>query len=394
MSPTDRTADVVVVGGGLVGCLTARALASTGRSVRLVERDADLGRRASTAAAGMLSPQMESAEGLLAEDAGAAAAMLDLCLAARVRYPAFVRDLEAETGRRVHYRTDGTLVVGLDEDEAERLEKTAVSQVARGLRAEFLSGARARRLEPALSADIRAALHLPDDHQVDPVALMEAAAAALGTRRGVTIATGADVEAVLSERGAVTGVRTSRGPVVSPTVVIAAGAWSGRIAGLPGPLPVRPVKGQMAAVRLPRPPIRHTVGSLGAYCVPREEGRVVIGATVEEAGFDDRVTPAGIDDLLAAARRFLPGLAGRPLDSTWAGLRPGTPDGLPIIGEDPRIAGLVYATGHYRNGILLAPLTAECVAALVAGEAPPVDLGSFAPDRAALGCGPPDRRIP
>jgi glycine oxidase len=167
-------------------------------------------------------------------------------------------------------------------------------------------------------------------------------------------------------------------------VVLAAGAWSAGIAGLPRPLAVRPVKGQMAALRPAKMPIRHVVGGRGAYCVPRDDGRVVVGATVEDVGFDERVDPAAVGELIGAAAAAVPALARAPVDSRWSGLRPGTADDLPVLGEDPDLAGLLYATGHYRNGILLAPLTADIVAALARGDDPPVDTTPFSPARAGL----------
>ena len=378
--------DAIVVGGGLVGCLAARALGRAGLAVRLVERRSDLGVEASTAAAGMLAPQMEAAEDLLVEVPGPRAgdAMLDLCLAARDGWAAFARKLESDTGRPVHYRQDGTLVVALTPVEAGRLERSATAQRGRGLRAEFLDGAAARRLEPAVTGDAVAALLLPDDHQVDPLALMEAVEVAARSTPGIHVTTATRVRAILSEGGRVSGVVTEVGRILTPRVVLAAGAWSGRLGGLPRTLPVRPVKGQMAAVLPDRSPFRRVIGGRGAYCVPRDDGRVVIGATVEERGFDARVSPAEVDALVAMARDLVAGLNGAPVVSRWAGLRPGTLDSLPILGPDPDLDGLVYATGHYRNGILLAPLTAACVAAAVAGGPMPVDLTPFAPNRPAL----------
>ncbi|HUP02282.1 MAG TPA: glycine oxidase ThiO [Gemmatimonadota bacterium] len=384
--------DAIVVGGGLVGCLAARALAREGWRVRLLESGTGLGLRSSIAAAGMLSPQMEDAEELLVEGVEGVEsapgvsrrAMMDLCLAARDRYPGFVRELQAETGCDVHYRTDGTLIVALADRDADRLARAARAHRVRGLAADLLSASDARRLEPRLTERVTAGLLLPDDHQVDTVALMKAAAVAVGSRAEVRVQTRARVIEVLSAAGRVAGVRTENERIEAPVVVLAAGAWSGGLDGLPRPLGIRPVRGQMAALRPARPPIARIVGGHGAYCVPRDDGRVLIGATVEEAGFDDRVTAEGIEALVAAAREFLPVLGDAPLDSSWAGLRPGTVDSLPIIGEDPDLEGLVYATGHYRNGILLAPITAEAIAAVAAGEVPTLDLAPFRPDRHSI----------
>lgn len=380
------TPDAVVVGGGLVGCLTARALARHGMTVRVVERSSDLGQEASTAAAGMLSPQMEAAEDLLVEVPGrqAGRAMFELCLAARAGYAGFVAGLESETGLDVGHRRDGTLVVALTPVEAGRLRRTAEAQRARGLRAEILEAGEVRRLEPAVTDEVAAGLHLPDDHHVDPVRLMNAAGAAVRSTPRIEIETGIEARALLADAGRVTGIETDRGHVSSPTVVLAAGAWSGRLGGLPRPLPVRPVKGQMAAVLPDRPLIFRVVGGRGAYCVPREDGRIVIGATVEERGYDDRVSRVEVDALIRAAADVVAGVARAPVVERWAGLRPGTPDSLPVVGPEPELEGLLYATGHYRNGILLAPLTADCLAALATGRPPPVELTAFAPDRSAL----------
>ena len=389
-----RTPDAIVVGGGLIGCLAARALADDGRRVTVFERGAELGRKASTAAAGMLSPQMEWAEDLLVEGAHDLArrtdAMLDLGIAARGRWPAFAAALEAETGRRLHYRDEGTLVVALTDVEAAELEARARTQRRRGLRAEWLEPGRVQDLEPGISGGAVGALYIPDDRQVDPLPLMAAAGEALAARAGVRIETGMTVRAILSAGGRVRGVAIEGGSAgeggtaEAELVVLAAGAWSAGVAGLPRPLAVRPVKGQMAALRPAAMPIRHVVGGRGAYCVPRDDGRIVVGATVEDAGFDERVDPAAVEALIRAAAAAVPALAAAPVESRWSGLRPGTGDDLPILGEDPELAGLLYATGHYRNGILLAPLTAEIVAALARGENPPVDTTPFSPVRAGL----------
>ncbi|MGH7563452.1 MAG: NAD(P)/FAD-dependent oxidoreductase, partial [Gemmatimonadota bacterium] len=311
-------------------------------------------------------------------------AMLDLCLAARAGYADFVSGLEAETGLDVGYRTDGTLVVALTPVEAGRLRRSAEAQRDRGLNAEILEAGEIRRLEPAVTEAAAVGLHLPDDHQVDPVPLMAAALAAVRSAPRIEIETGTAVRALVSTDGRVAGVETERGRLSTAWVVLAAGAWSGGLPGLPRPLPVRPVKGQMAAVRPGQPSIRGIVGGRGAYCVPRGDGRVVIGATVEERGFDDRVSRVEVDALVASAVDIVPALSAAEVVSRWAGLRPGTPDSLPVLGPDPDLPGLVYATGHYRNGILLAPLTAEVVAALVCGQPEPLDLSAFAPDRVSL----------
>ncbi len=377
MADSDR---IVVVGGGLIGCAVARDLAAAGHRVTLFERDPEPGGRASSAAAGMLAPQMEEARhGVAAAVSDAERAMLDLSLASRSMYPAFVQTLEAESTRSIPYRDSGTLVVALDSGRATELEESAGWQTAMGLAADVLSGEDARRVEPGLGPEVHAALLLPDDHAVDSGAITRAALAA-AVARGVEIVTGAAVEAIESKGSRVTGVRTGGRTVAAGRVVVAAGAWSGRIEGLPRPLPVRPVRGQMGAVSPPVPP-RLVVAGPGAYCVPREDGQVLVGATMEEVGFEDGVSGRVVQGLVDAAARFLPGLAeGGPPDA-WSGLRPATPDGLPILGVDPDVEGLLYATGHFRNGILLAPVTAATIAALVDGAEPPVEIDAFRPDR-------------
>lgn len=359
----------------------AHALARAGHAVTLYERDPEPGRRASSAAAGMLAPQMEGARHGIAPagDPATEASLLALALASRSRFPEFVRVLGEESGRRIPYRDDGTLVVALDHPGAETLGIAAEKQAAAGLAAELLDPEGARRLEPGLGPAVLAALHLPDDHSVDNVALSKAALEAAAAR-GVEIVTGERVEAVVVEGGRTTAVVVGGRAVAMRHVVVAAGAWSGRIEGLPRPLPVRPVRGQIGAVAPPAPP-RHTVAGPGAYCVPRVDGRVLVGATMEEVGFDDRVSGRAVEEMIDAAARFLPGLASAGRPETWSGLRPATPDGLPVLGADPEADGLLYATGHYRNGILLAPITAETIVALVAGVDPPVDLAPFLPDR-------------
>jgi glycine oxidase len=353
--------------------------------VVLVERAAGLGTESSAAAAGMLSPQMEAAEEILvAGEAGAGArrdAMLELCLAGRERVPALVRELEAETGCPTHYREDGTLVVALDEEEAGRLAARGAEQRARGLRARWLEPAAARALEPGITPRAAGALHLPDDHQIDNVALLVAVEASVRSLPGIEVRTATRVAGLAIENGRVAGVRTEGGTLPAGAVVLAAGAWSSAVVGLPGRVEVRPVKGQMAALRPAAPPFARIVGGRSVYCVPRDDGRIIVGATVEEAGFDKGVDPRAVERLLAAAADVVPALAAAPLHASWAGLRPGTADDLPVLGPDPEVEGLLWATGHYRNGILLAPLTAETIAALLRGAPPPVDLRAFAPDR-------------
>jgi glycine oxidase len=227
---------------------------------------------------------------------------------------------------------------------------------------------------------------LPDDHQVDSVALVGAAARAVADDPRIRLELNCRGVGIDTAAGRVTGVRLERAGgaadyASASLVVIAAGAWSESVAGLPRRLGVEPVKGQMVAVDGRAAGLTHTVGGTGVYCVPRGDGRVLIGATVERAGFDVSVDEAAIAGLVAAAAEYVPALGRADRLSAWAGIRPGTSDELPIVGPDPDVEGLVYATGHYRNGILLAPITAAAVAGLAGGTAPPVDLTPFSPAR-------------
>lgn len=334
----------------------------------LVLERGEPGGGASHAAAGMLAPQAE---------ADAPGAFLDLLLASRRMYPALVAALAEETGIDVGYRGEGMLHLALTEaDEKEHLARFRWQSEA-GLPVELLDRAEALRREPSLSPTLRLALHLPQDRQVDNRrlgrALWLAAAAA-----GVEFRLGAEVRRLaVSGRGA-EGVELADGERISaPRVVLAAGAWAASLAGLPGPLPVFPVHGQLLAVETAPPLLRHSVASARGYLVPRAEGRVIAGATMERTGFRCAVTPAGVVQLLSAALEMVPDLAQRRIAEFWSGLRPGTPDGRPVLGADPDLPGLVYATGHFRNGILLTPVTARLVADVVLGREPEVDLAPF-----------------
>lgn len=363
--------DVLVVGGGVVGLAVAREVARGGARVTVVERGTP-GAAASWAAAGMLSPQAEAA---------GPGPFLDLLLAARSGFPGFCSSLREESGIDPAYRGEGTLVVALrDEDEAE-LEARHAWQAAAGLDVERLGAAEVRALEPALSPAVRWALRFPGDHQVDnrPLAraLWAAAAAA-----GVGFRLGADAARLIRDGDRVTGVELAYGErILAGTVVLAGGCWAGTIGGLPRPLPVEPVHGQLLAIETLPLPFRHVVDSPRCYLVPRSDGRLIVGATAERQGFRKAVTPAGVLRLLTGALEIAPMLADLPLGETWAGLRPGTPDDLPILGADPEVRNLVYATGHFRNGILLAPLTGRLIAELIRTGTSSVDLAPYAVDR-------------
>ncbi|HYH81905.1 MAG TPA: glycine oxidase ThiO [Longimicrobium sp.] len=363
--------DVVVVGGGVIGCAVARCAARAGLSVVVLERGVP-GAEASRAAAGMLSPLAEAKE---------PGAFLDLLIAARALYPAFAAAIGEETGIDVGYGDAGTLFLSLREEDDAELAHRFAWQTAAGLCVERLTAGETRDVEPAVSPAVRFALRFPGDHQVDNRALAAALPLAAG-RAGAEVRSGVEAVAVLREGGRVAGVELADGGRIhAGAVVVAGGSWAGRLRGLPRPLPVEPVHGQLVAMESTPPLFRHVVDSPRCYLVPRACGRVIAGATVERVGFSKSVTPWGVRRLLEGAVEIAPALDHAPLVETWSGLRPGTPDGLPILGRDPGVPNLLYATGHFRNGILLAPLTGEAIAALLLGEAPAWALEPYGVER-------------
>lgn len=356
----------------MVGLAVARALAWRGATCVVLEKG-HLARAATAAAGGMLSPLGE---------ARSPGAFLTLALASMAGYPEFVAGLEGGA-EAVGFRVCGKLLVAFEPQGVEALRRRAAWQNEAGFPASVLDGAEARRLEPGLAPDVAAGLHLPTDGVVDnrrlAAALVRSARAA-----GVTFREGTEVAGLHVRTGTARGVVLGDGSVVEGDVMIlAAGAWSGGIAGLPRPLPVRPVRGQMLALAPEKQGLAGVVAAPGAYLIPREAEAgawVVVGATQEEAGFREGNDPDAVAALHRAAVRAAPWLAPAPIAERWWGFRPGTPDGLPVLGADPELPGLVYATGHFRNGILLAPATAHHLARLVVdgdGRA----LEPFRPDR-------------
>jgi glycine oxidase len=332
----------------------------------------ELGRATSYVSAGMLAPISEA-------DAGEQA-LLRLGLRSARAWPAFADELREASGIDVDYRAQGTLLVARDRDEAEALERELALRERFGLRAERLLPSRARRLEPALAPTVRLALDVPDDHAVDP-RLVAAALSRAAERAGAVLRPGAAVAEVHPGEG-VTLAGGER--VAAAQVVIAAGPWSGELPGLPedARVPVRPVKGQSIRLRDPSGPglLERVVRFPPGYLVPRGDGRYVLGATVEERGFDTAPTAGGLHELLRDASELVPGVLELEVEEVLAGLRPGTPDNAPVLGADTRARGLLWATGHHRNGILLAPVTADLLAAELAGDAPE---HAFGPQRFA-----------
>lgn len=380
MSSSASSPDVVVVGGGIIGLAVAWRARERGMSVTVLDRDVT-GRGTSYVAAGMLAPVSEAGFG------EAARHVLELGLRSAGIWPAFASDLEAASGMEVGLRRTGTLVVARDDDEARELERQITLRDSLGLRSKRLRPSQARELEPALTPTIRLALELPDDHSVDPRLVLAALRLAC-VSRGVDVREHACVTRLSLDGGAVAGVELADGENVrSPTVVIATGAWTGELRGVPAGarVPVRPVKGQTLRLRDPMGPglLERVVRFDDGYLVPRTDGSYVLGGTVEEREFDDSPTAGAAYELLRDAHELVPGVSELRIEELCVGLRPGTPDNVPAIGPSA-VPGLIWATGHYRNGILLAPLTAELVAAMLAGE-PATDplLSACAPERFA-----------
>jgi glycine oxidase len=365
--------DLVVAGGGVIGLACAWRAAQRGLSVRVL--DAGAPGSASQAAAGMLAPASELGE--------SARRLTALNRASYARYAPFVSEVEELTGVDLAFRLCGSLVVALEPDAEADLDALHAAQREEGLETELLSGEACRELEPALSGETRLGLWTREEGQVDPRALVEALERAC-VAAGVEVEHGAEVVAAEIAADRITAVATASRSIAAGHVLLATGARSGAAAWLPAEVvpPVEPVKGQLLRTRLPEPPARHLVRSASAYVVPRPDGRVVIGATSERSGFDETPSPEARRRLLDAAIRFLPGLAAMEEPEHCVGFRPGTPDGLPVVGRT-RLEGLLVATGHYRNGILLAPLTGDAIAALLTDEEPPAELAAASPARFA-----------
>jgi glycine oxidase len=366
MSDGIRSADVVVVGGGIIGLAVAWRARERGMSVTVLERE-KIGRGTSYVAAGMLAPVSE------VEFGEAGRRLLELGLRSAELWPGFAAELERASGAEVGLRRTGTLVVARDDDEARELERQLALRESLGLHAERLRPSEARDLEPALAPAIRLAMQAPDDHSVDPRLVLTALRKAC-ENAGVGIREHGAVESVMLDgAGArVMGLLLHGGErVLTDRVVLAAGAWTGQIEGLAGDaqVAVRPVKGQILRLRDPSGAglVRRTVRFAGGYLVPREDGRYVLGATVEEKGFECKPTAGGVYELLRDCSEVVPGVSELQIEELCVGLRPGTPDNAPVIGPGAA-AGLTWATGHHRNGILLAPLTAGLVVETLLGK--------------------------
>ncbi|MBO0513649.1 glycine oxidase ThiO [Streptomyces beijiangensis] len=367
-----NSSDVLVVGGGIIGLVTAWRAAQ--RGLRIALADPEPGGGAAQVAAGMLAAVTELHYG---EET-----LLALNVASAERYPAFAAELEEASGRDIGYRACGTLAVALDSDDRAHLRELHALQRRSGLESEWLTGRECRRLEPMLAPGVRGGLRVDGDHQVDPRRLAAALVVAC-ERAGVVFHRGwAERLSVVGDR-AVGAVLADGTELAADQVVVAAGSLSGKLAGVP----VRPVKGQVLRLTVPRAyapflsrTVRAVVRGSHIYLVPRENGELVVGATSEELGWDTTVTAGGVYELLRDAHELVPGITELPLTETRAGLRPGSPDNAPLLGPT-EVPGLHLATGHFRNGVLLTPVTGDVMAELLVTGELPQEARPFTPRR-------------
>jgi len=344
--------DIVVIGAGIVGCAIAYELARRGASVLVVD-DRPVGMGATQASAGVLAPYIEARE---------EGPLLELTIRSLDLFDQFVERVRSASGMPVAYRRSGTLDVAMDEDAMGRFRSASEALAARGVRAELLDAKAARTEEPQLNCEILGGLLIPIQGFVAAADLTRALAAAAG-RHGARFIERGRVARISGSHGDLV-VDTDRGSLVAKSVVVAAGSWSGQIeiAGATARVPVRPVRGQLLQLAWNGPLLGRVIWSERCYLVPWEDGTLLVGATVEEAGFDERTTTVGVRDLIEAACELVPHTWSATFVAARAGLRPASADELPVIGPSSVVPDVMYATGHYRNGVLLAPLTAELVA--------------------------------
>lgn len=374
MKPRDKlkfvghSAEVVIVGGGVIGLTIARALALRGvKDVCLLERS-QLGTEASFAAGGMLAPQAE---------ANSRDDLFALLCQSRNLYPNFAAALKDETGVDIELDTTGTLYVAFTEHDQLEIDQRYEWQTRAGLPVERLTRDEARFIEPNVAPNLSGALRFPLDVQVENRRLVNALANSV-TQLGVQVICGTNVESIESKGGRVKGVQTSAGLISCATVVMAAGAWTSLIDST---VTVEPIRGQMVCLTARPQLTRHVIYSPRAYLIPRQDGRLLAGSTSEAAGFVKDVTVGGVTTILENALEISPAVSTLPLAGSWAGLRPRAADGLPVLGPCVEIDGLVFATGHYRNGILLAPITGELISRTIVEGVVPDALTPFSPNR-------------
>lgn len=360
---------IVVVGAGVMGTASAHRLLERGFSVTLLEKSLP-GAESSAAAAGILGAQSE---------VSGTGSFLELCLASRAMFRDYVRELETISGICVDFEDSGVLEVALTPAEGRLAAGRAQWMLDRGLKVELLDRSGARQLEPALTERMVGANYYPEDCQIDPIRLSSALAATIHRLGGVFQA-GLQVLGIETDQGRAIGVRTTTGIIPADAVVVAGGAWSTGLANLPTlRTTIKPMSGQIIQVQTRPSPLRHVLYGYQGYVVPRRDGRILMGSTLEERGYDKAVTVEGIHRITGMAKEMAPPLGLARLATTWSGLRPASGDGLPLLGESRHTRGLFFATGHYRNGILLTPITGVVIADLLENKSPPITIDPFLP---------------
>ena len=375
-SRTRKTAEIIIVGGGVIGLSIARELALGGaRDIVLFDKG-ELGKEASWAAGGILAPQVE---------ADASDDFFKLATASRDLYPRFAQALHDETGIDVQLDQTGTLCIAFTEDDEGELRQRFAWQQRAGLRVEWLNSDDVHRLEANLSPEVRCALRFPDDWQVENRKLVEALIAS-NQKLGVRLFPRCEVTSFRIDHGRVAGVETATGAIAAAVVIVCAGAWTStlRTSASWAPIEIEPVRGQMLCFKPAQAIARHVVYNSRGYLVPRRDGRLLAGSTSEHAEFDKRVTEEGVHAIKSMACDIAPSLAATPLVDSWAGFRPHSLDDLPVLGADENVEALFYATGHYRNGILLAPITANVMAGVLTQQRSPTLIGAFSPKRFSM----------
>ena len=368
--------EILIIGGGVIGLSIARELHKRGvRQVKLIEKGF-CGKESSWAAGGMLGPQAEANEG---------GAFFDMCAASRDLYPALAAELVDETGIDIELDRSGTLYLAFTDDDVREMRERFEWQRAAGLAVEHLSADEARRDEPFISPDVREALFFPNDWQVENRKLLTALTR-YAEINGIEILDHTHVEALIVEDGRITGVETGRDIIHAGTTILATGAWTSliQIGIAEMPLKIEPVRGQVIAFHTAKRLFQRVIYSRRGYLVPRADGRILAGSTSEKTGFDKSLTEFAAAGLREMASEIAPSTAGLAIADHWSGLRPYALDGMPVIGSLNGFDGLFIATGHYRNGILLAPLTAKLVADRLANGIGSQYFETFGPDRFRL----------
>jgi glycine oxidase len=355
--------DVIVIGGGIIGLAIARELAGR-KSVLLLDRGAT-GQGTSRAAAGMLTPMSE------ADDQGP---FFQLSRASLAMFDRFIEDLRKETGIDVAYSTEGVLCLASSQEAASTLRRRYEWQHRAGFNVALISADETQKMEPLVTAPVINALFLPEERGVAPRRLVNAVRESC-LQRGVEIRTGVHVDAISPNT-----IHFAHTAMEASAIIIASGVWSGEFRGVKPGIPVSPRKGQILSLAMPPGAFRRMIRWNHSYLVPRSTGELVVGATNEDVGFDLSITPAGLGRLLMDAQSISSHVGAYPILETWTGLRPATPDEMPILGHSD-VPGVYYATGHYRNGVLLAPITAAIVADLVEGRKPSIDISPYSPSR-------------